>query len=468
MTNRHVRPTLVICGLALALANLWGCSSDPGRGLAGTVEGREVAPPAAATTAATADRAVQLGPDQPAPSGLPSEAAEISDLDRPVAELVALRCEHEQATYQCGECRYEIGMVKVDADLLAAGLVQTELLSPQRVSAPFELAGQIAFDERRVAHVSPVVPGLVRKVWVDLGQQVRAGQPLFEIESSELAAAQGEWLEAQALLRLAEKSHQRQQALWAERVTSEREYLEAQQAAAGAAVRQGMARQKLLRLGVTTAELETLEAQGLADGAGHFTARAPLAGTVIGVQASFGELVEPGKDVVLLSDPSRLWVWADLYEHQLAEVSGAWRSGALAATVTVEAYPNEVFSGAVDFVGAAMETASRTVRVRVSLNNPGDRLRPGMFARVRLYPQGERRSLVVPAVAVLSDEGRDFVFVHHDGDYFVRRPVQTGHAVGDLMEIRSGLATGQRVVTAGAFLLKSDVLRSKMGAGCAD
>lgn len=145
MTNHYVRP-LLICGLTLALANLWGCSSDPGHGLAGMAEGSEVALPAAATTAATAARSVQPGQGQPATGGPQSEAAEISDLYRPVAELVALRCEHGQATYQCGECRYETGMVKVDADLLAAGLVQTESLSPQRVSTPFELAGQIAFD----------------------------------------------------------------------------------------------------------------------------------------------------------------------------------------------------------------------------------------------------------------------------------------------------------------------------------
>jgi cobalt-zinc-cadmium efflux system membrane fusion protein len=385
-----------------------------------------------------------------------------------VEELVALHCEHAVPTYQCAECRYETGVVKVGGDLLSAGLVQAEPLRPRRVVAPLELMGEIAFDERQVAHVSPVVTGLIRKVAVDVGQTVKAGQPLFEVESGELASAQGEWLQAQALRRLAEKGYERQQTLWANHVTSEREYLEAQQAAATAAVVAETARQLLLRLGSSEAELQALEAQGPGSRAGHYTARAPVAGTVVAVGASYGERVEPGTDVVRLCNPARLWVWADLQERQLAEVSAAWHAGPLGATVTVEAFPDEVFSGTVDFVGAVMETASRTVRVRVSLDNPDGHLRPGMFARVHLLLQGERSSLTVPVPALLSDEGRAFVFVHYDGEYYIRRPVKPGRTVGDLVEIESGLAAGQQVVTAGAFLLKSDVLRSKMGAGCAD
>ncbi len=463
MAKRPVYSRRMIGGLILAA--LWGCAGGLDPEGTRAVEVRVITSSAAGPTdgsaPSTSDPAAVDGP-----AG--GETATVSDLDRPVAELIGRRCEHGIATYQCSECRYETGIVKVTPDQRAAGLVQTLSLRPQRLSVPLELVGQIAFDERRMAHVSPVVPGIVRRVLVDLGQQVAVGQPLFEIESADLATAQGEWLEAQALLRLAEATYQRQQKLWGERVTSEREYLEAQQAAAAAAVRQGTARQKLLRLGVTTAELGTLGADGLVDGTGHFTARAPAAGTVIAVQASVGQLVEPGTDVVTLGDLSRLWAWADVREGQLAEVLAAGRAGSVAATVTVAAYPDEVFRGTVDVVGATMEVGSSTARVRVSLDNPGHRLRPGLLARVRLYPQGERLALVVPAVAVLSDEARRFVFVHHDGDYFIRRPVQLGRAMGDWVEVQSGLTPGQQVVTTGAFLLKSDVLRSKMGAGCAD
>ena len=87
---------------------------------------------------------------------------------------------------------------------------------------------------------------------------------------------------------------------------------------------------------------------------------------------------------------------------------------------------------------------------------------------IRVFLPGGGSVLAVPKVAVLSDEGRTFVFVHKEGDYWVRRPVTLGRRLGDMVEIRKGLSAGQTIIADGSFLLKSDVLRGKMGAGCAD
>jgi cobalt-zinc-cadmium efflux system membrane fusion protein len=108
------------------------------------------------------------------------------------------------------------------------------------------------------------------------------------------------------------------------------------------------------------------------------------------------------------------------------------------------------------------------VKVRIAVRNGAGKLRAGMFAAVELYLPAEEEALVVPRSAVLSDDGRSFVFVHHRGEYFIRRPLEPGRATVDWVEVRKGLAGGEEVAASGAFLLKSDVLRSKMGAGCAD
>ncbi len=441
MTNRYIYLTIVV---AVAFLSSSGCSKKPDPGNAAHLHAEEV---------------------QEAP-GIPAET-EVSDLDRTVTELFAAGCEHAIPTYQCDECRYETGVVRVRKDLLDGGLVQVQQVALRKIDIPFELNGEIKLDERKVAHISPVVPGLMSKVHVDLGQKVSVGQPLFEIDSPELAGAQGDYLQAQAMFRLTEKNYQRQKELLQSKVTSEREYLEAQQAFETAEVQMEAGKYKLVRLGIYEKEMKTVEAQWLTQSAGHYVVRAPIAGTVLFVHATLGELAEPGTDAILIADVSNLWVWGDLYENQMADVNTAWRTGTLTATVTVDAYPTEVFSGTVDFVGATMDESSRTVKIRISLANPGGRLRPGMFAKVRLYPQGSE-TLAIPLVSVLSDEGRDFVFIHHEGDYYIRRPVIKGRVMGDLVEILAGLKTDQKVVTTGAFILKSDVLRSKMGAGCAD
>ena len=111
----------------------------------------------------------------------------------------------------------------------------------------------------------------------------------------------------------------------------------------------------------------------------------------------------------------------------------------LAASVSVKAYPGEEFPGTVDFVSPAMDEASRTVKVRVEVKNPDGRLLAGMFADVKLFLPGDEEALAVPQDAVLEDEGRSFVFVHHHGDYYVRRPVIVGRTWAGWVEVKKGL-----------------------------
>jgi cobalt-zinc-cadmium efflux system membrane fusion protein len=140
----------------------------------------------------------------------------------------------------------------------------------------------------------------------------------------------------------------------------------------------------------------------------------------------------------------------------------------MAAAVYVKAYPGEEFRGTVDLVSPVMDEASRTIRLRIAVANPRGRLFAGMFADVKVFLPGAEEALALPRNAVLEDAGRSFVFIHHHGDYYVRRPVEPGRSWGDRVEVLQGLKGGETVVADGSFLLKSDVLRSKMGAGCAD
>jgi len=149
-------------------------------------------------------------------------------------------------------------------------------------------------------------------------------------------------------------------------------------------------------------------------------------------------------------------------------VARSCASETVPAALTTTAYPGETFSGAVDFVSPVMDEASRTAKLRIKASNPGGRLLAGMFVTVKMFLPGDEETAAVPETAVLEDEGRAFVFVHHHDDYYVRRPVETGRTWPDWTEIVVGLSGGETIVADGSFLMKSDVLRSKMGAGCAD
>jgi cobalt-zinc-cadmium efflux system membrane fusion protein len=396
------------------------------------------------------------------------EEPEASDLDRPLDELFAAVCEHGKKTYECDECRYEVGVVRVPAKLVDGGLVKTASVSKRRVEAPIVLTGEVRFDERQVAHLSPRIEGTVRKVHATLGERVRRGQPIVELDSVQLGEAESDYLAAQAALRLARSSFERQEQLRKEQISSEKEYLSARQEHEAAQIHARSTQEKLARLGVSQGDVERLASASRGAGDGALVVRAPADGIVLEMHAVPGELVKPDESIVTVGDVSSVWVWADLHEDQLGRVLDAQRARRLRAEIAVKAFPDASFPGAVDFVGPTMDERTRTVKVRVAAANPEGKLRAGMFAAVRIFLPGQEEALAVPRAALLSDEGRSFVFVHHRGDYWVRRPVQGGRRWLDWIEVKSGLAGAETLAADGAFLLKSDVLRSKMGAGCAD
>ena len=389
------------------------------------------------------------------------------DLDVPAAELFARSCEHGILAHECDECRYEVGVVKVEADLIERGLIQTTTVSERLVGESLEVTGEIRFDERKIAHLSPRIPGVVSSTRVGYGERVRRGQVLVELESVELAEAQTDYLQVLAEKRLARKAFDRHKQLRESRISSEREFLKAEQEFETTAIRATAAQQKLLRLGASGREVASLARAGTSGATGRVLIRSPFEGVVLELHAVRGERAEPGEQIVLVGDTSTLWLWVDIYEPQLADIHEALSERkALVAEIRVPAYRGQVFSGRLDYISGVMDEHTRTIKARVVLDNSEGKLKPGMFAKARLLLGEPLRRLMVPRDAVLLDEGREFVFVHREGAYYVRRPVRRSREVDGHVVILDGLSTGARIVSNGSFLLKSDVLRAKMGEGC--
>ncbi|MCU0662618.1 MAG: efflux RND transporter periplasmic adaptor subunit [Myxococcota bacterium] len=388
--------------------------------------------------------------------GHAEESPERSDLDRPVKELLDAPCEHGIKAFECEECRYEVGVVRVQGTLLEGGLVKTATAQMEKAAVPVELTGEVRFDDRRVGHLSSQVEGIIKRVHVVLGDKVAAGQPLVEIESVTVGEAQVTHLEAQAMLELEKRNFERASALRKENISSEKEYLASQQQLTTAQIKASGAMGRLQRLGTG------------GDTRGRLAIRAPIDGTVLVMHAVPGEVAQSDEPLLTIGDNTSVWVWADLYERDIAPVKLGQAQAPLPASISVKAYPGEEFPGVVDLVSPAMDESSRTVKLRIAVPNSEGRLLAGMFASVRVFLPSKHEVLAVPSEAVLEDEGRSFVFIHHHDDFYLRRPVKVGRAWAGLVEIAQGLEPGVTVVSRGAFLLKSDVLRSKMGAGCAD
>ena len=426
-------------------------------------------------TAAGCGRAVAPGgaaahPPHAEASAGPETAAETSDLDRSVQELKAETCEHRVPMYTCDECRYEAGVAKAGPELFdpgKGGTLATMKAGARPLAGGKGSTGEIRLNQERAVFLSPLASGVVRSILVDVGARVRAGQVLFEVESGEYRQAKADLLRAEAALKLSAATAARERDLHEKGVCPMKDVLEAEAAHEQARADRAAVVGRLLAYGLGRSEVDALR-DGRGDPqSGLMPVRAPFAGTVLERSLSLGEQAQPGSRLLLLADTSRVWVMTTVYEREVPAVLRAQQQAPVRAAVTVSAYPDTVFPGRVEQVSGTLDEATRTAGVRVVVENPANLLRAGMFARVELQLPEAGGDVALPEEAVLEDEGRSFVFVRMEGPYFVRRPVRTGRKQDGWVEV-TGLESGAEVVTKGAFLLKSDVLRSKMGAGCAD
>jgi len=333
--------------------------------------------------------------------------------------------------------------------------------------------GVIAPDQQRIAHVFPLARGIIEKIYVQLGDRVRRGQPLVSYDNIDLGQLTGEYLSLRGGLEKLEAQQQvaktildRAEALIKVEGISrqELEVRRAEYRQAEAAVesqRADIARveEQLHRFGLSDPDIRALGGSdhGPHRTASHNTLPAPLGGVVTKYDVSQGEVVEREKELFTIVDTSTVWVLADIYEKDLGQVAVGQT-----ARIRVSAYPDEVFHGKITYISDVLDPSSRTAKLRSVVSNPEGRLKLEMFATVEIPLPGKRRALAVPAGALQSVADQTVVFVQRDATHFEKRIVEVGARTGDWVEIREGLKPGERVATEGGFYLKSTLLREQI------
>ena len=185
--------------------------------------------------------------------------------------------------------------------------------------------------------------------------------------------------------------------------------------------------------------------------------KAPLDGVIIERKSTVGELVDKTSEIYTISDPLDLWVLAEIRERDIAAVKVGQD-----ASFTVLAYPGEKFHGKVVRIGNHVEVESRTLEVRIEAENKDGRLKPGMFADVEITTGAICDALVIPDNAIQSDGEDQIVFVALDANHFEKRVVRLGRNEGGAVQVLEGVKAGEKVVTEGSFILKSEMLKSEL------
>ena len=297
--------------------------------------------------------------------------------------------------------------------------------------------GTVEYDETRLANLNPKIDGWVERLYVDFtGAPVRKGQPMIDVYSPKLVTAQEELILARRL---------------ADGASGERAQKNAQDLLESA-------RRRLAYWDIPADQIARIEESGKPTKT--LTLRAPASGIVVEKNVVEGGRIMPGMDVYEIADLSTVWVEGEVFEKDLSLATEGQT-----AEVTFQAYPGEVFRGRITFVYPTVSMESRTGKVRVELPNPDLRLRPGMYANIRLRVDGHHAGLAVPRSAVLFTGERALVFVRHDDGTLVPHEVTTGLVAGNEIEVLSGLHEGQEVVTSASFLIDAE---SNLGASMGD
>lgn len=343
------------------------------------------------------------------------------------------------------------------------GLVVTSVAETP-LAVPFQVTGSVQPIDSQVAHVRPLARGRVQQVQVKVGDRVTRGQDLARfdnIEAGELATQYDSARAELARLRVQLANATRQ----AERSRKLVEIGAVPQKESEAALGEQQQLEESVRSQESTVTgIETrlrrygLDTRTAAGRSAVTTIRAPFAGVVIHVSAAPGDVVDAASELFAIADISRVYVQAQVYEKDLGRVHRGQ-----SATMTVDAHPDERFTGRVAVISDTVDPQTRTVAVRCEVTNAKGLLKLDMFGTVDLPTETTRPGLAVPSDAIQTVEGKRVVFVRSSDSEFVVRPVQTGRVAGNLIEVTNGLKAGEAVVTRGAFQVKSTLLSKELG-----
>ena len=319
--------------------------------------------------------------------------------------------------------------------------------------------GVVRPNEHAMANITTLVRGRVVEVHADLGQMVKPNQLLAVLQSGDLGLAQSAYLKARARRHVAEQAYQRAEYLYKEKVIgqAERQRREAEMISIRAEAQE--AREGLRLLGMDDQEIRTLERTQTIRS--QVPIVAPFAGRVIARDLTKGEVVETTEKLFVVADLSTLWVVGNVSEKDISFMQRAATVPNQVVEVHVAAYPDEVFQGTVTYVGDVIDTATRTMAVRLTLDNSHGHLKPEMFATVRVSSQEASEVLAIPESAIQHDRDRVFVFVQKEPGVYESRTVKLGEKNGAFAEVLEGVQEGETVVKEGAFTLKSELLKPK-------
>jgi cobalt-zinc-cadmium efflux system membrane fusion protein len=328
--------------------------------------------------------------------------------------------------------------------------IETVAVGRRALTSALQATGKVLAHQFRKAIVSYTFPARISEIHVKVGDWVKPGQKLVTLQSEEVGKAKSEFYKAVADHELAASIHERDQRLFDRGVSAQKNLLASDAELKVAEANLNAAEKKLHVLGFTEAEVRAIAETHQINPT--ITLFAPITGKIIQNTAVLGGIIDQSTEILTILDPRVLWVDAEIYERDIARVKIGQD-----VEISVPAYPADRFAGTVSYISDVLKESTRTITVRTEVENKDYKLKPGMFAKIRISVDHQTQALVLPEEAVLDDQDNKMIFIQKDGK-FIPRLVDIGIRDDGYLEILSGVQPGDEVVTRGNYQLKSKLL----------
>ncbi|MCP5021990.1 MAG: efflux RND transporter periplasmic adaptor subunit [bacterium] len=341
-----------------------------------------------------------------------------------------------------------------------AGLI-LEQVQRGKLRKTLEAPATIEYDSRAFANLAPRAAGTVVEVRRDLGDQVEAGDVLLILDSADLGVAKAELLRAAAHVSLWTKNSQREQTLLMKGLSTDKDMLEAETKLVESEIALATAEQRLRNFGLNAQQIETTKTES--DTSSLLSLSAPFSGVVVGLDAVLGELASPGASAISIADTSRMWAMIDVDQTEIRFIQTGQP-----VLLSVEGWPGETLGGQVTWVSSDVDKRTRTVKVRAEFSNQEGILRAHSFATAKIVTRDESDAVLLPKAAVQWEGCCNVAFERKSPTEYQPRKLRLGYQVDGYYEVLSGLSGGESVVTQGSFLLKTELRKGSIGAGCCE
>ncbi|MDD8050284.1 MAG: efflux RND transporter periplasmic adaptor subunit [Verrucomicrobiota bacterium] len=403
------------------------------------------------------------------PDAEPGESAEAAATEVHGATPALFCNEHGVPEIECAICQPDLAAALAPGESMQVRFPSIEAADKAGVRA--ERPGladaapginaycEVEFNLNRTARITPLAGGIIHEVRHDVGTTVSEGDVLVVLHSIAVAEVKSDYLTALVEHDIQRQTLERQRSLREERISAEREFFNAEAAYRTARLRLSNLRQNLLNLDFTGEEITAIETTQ--DASADLPIRAPFDGTLVARSAVVGEAADAGHDLFTLSDLSSHWLYLSVPANQAGEIRpGQNIEGRFAE------FPGNTYRGRITWVDAAIDKRTRMIRARAEVSDPEGRLLSGLFGEARILTGEPQTVAVLPRDAVQKHAGGTFVFVPTEPDLFSLRRVSVGKADADQVHVFAGLAPEEPVVTEGGFIVMSEFLKSRLGAGC--